>query len=289
MLNGAMLVVLFCPFLLQEEGKLFAEWVPIEKGESFDLKWTFQLSNAGRTGERNELLKDIRKVKAKLVAENDIDGKGQLRIRLTHVTWKFVTPQYDLDLVFRGGTVTRSVRARTEKEKARGHQMASELERFIKREHTFPVGNKPVIVGGAWSGAGMPNGLFDWMIFHGALDEDGPVEGDTWEVKLDSREMVGRNAPPDFYSRKMKMEAKKSGRKLKVAGSMSWSFKDLKNTGGPITGKHSVRREWYFDREGYFSGGMREISGSRKVSPREKSRRSSTSYSLKEKLEIKKE
>jgi hypothetical protein len=50
-----------------------------------------------------------------------------------------------------------------------------------------------------------------------------------------------------------------------------------------------VRREWYFDREGYFSGGMREISGSRKVSPREKSRRSSTSYSLKEKLEIKKE
>ena len=288
------LAFLLCGLSFQDSA--VARWAPIKKGDTFQMTWSFEIRQTGSAGGTSRFLLDSRTVKAELVAETDINGKGNLKIMVQSAAWKYAKPEYSLALTFDGKNVTERVTPKVAGGHALGIQMAAILKLNLKRDYVFPVENSPRHVGGAWTRGRVVNGLFDWMIVHDKLTNDGPKVGDSWEESLHEKEQGILQTPRGIEGKKLKMRAKKSRDGIKVSGMVSWNVNSAgyqPEAGvikwvGPISFKHSVKREWSFAREGYFSGGKREVTSINKVVSKGPMYQENYAFSMRDKLTIKK-
>lgn len=278
--------------ILIVQEKPVAKWGKIEKGTRFSMCWDFSLKHAGETGGHPILRAETRIVEADLVADEEINGEGTLRVDLKTVTWTYANPDFEVKLTRdEKGQIKDAVKVTAPKDEAvdaekRAHAFVEELKADLKVSYGYPVNSNPF--GYNWSAGDVINGLFDWMMMHDNLGKDGRAAGDAWEEEPDIIDNAGGDARMLWGDKqKTKLTASAAGKGVKVNGTLSWSIKDPDGLFGLETAKHALKKEYTFA-DGYLTSAKRTISHSYQLNSKEASWKESSTFNVQESLTIKK-
>lgn len=292
--------------LLTLQDEPVAKWGTIDKDTRFALSWDFSLKYSDELNKGAVILVDSRKVEADLVADEAINGKGILRIEIKTVTWTRATAEFEITVTRdKDGALKDSVKITAPKESAaraeeKANEQVEELKKTMEKTYGFPVKSDPFGVlatrsegrswgaSGAFSAGGVINGLFDWMMVHDDLGEDGIGAGDSWDAEPKLQDRVGGGSELEDPEAKTKMKATAAGSGVKVTGALSWTAENKESIVGPEKTIHSMKKDWSFA-DGYFKGGKRSITRSYQRESDNESLKRATSFKVKETLTIKKQ